>query len=380
MAGIERTLFNGDHEIFRGTVRRFVDNEIAPFHAEWEKDGKISREAWTKAGKLGLLCASVPEEYGGGGVDRTFSIILMEELARAGASGPGFGLHSEIVAPYINRYGSPEQKEKYLPKMAKGEIIGAIAMTEPGAGSDLQAVRTTAIKDGNELVINGSKTFITNGAMADVVIVVCKTDPEAGARGTSLVLVEADTEGFRKGRNLEKIGMKAQDTSELFFNEARVPMTNMLGEEGKGFVYLMQELAWERLQVAVSAVASMEAALEWTIDYAKERMAFGEPIINLQNTQFKLAEAKTEVTVARTFVDKLISLMLEDKLDAETAAMAKWWTSDLQNKMIDECLQLHGGYGYMWEFPIARAWADARVQRIYAGSNEIMKVIIGRGL
>ena len=380
MAGIERTLFNGDHEIFRGTVRRFVDNEIAPFHAEWEKDGKISREAWTKAGKLGLLCASMPEEYGGGGVDRTFSIILMEELARAGASGPGFGLHSEIVAPYINRYGSPEQKEKYLPKMAKGEIIGAIAMTEPGAGSDLQAVRTTAIKDGNELVINGSKTFITNGAMADVVIVVCKTDPEAGARGTSLVLVEADTEGFRKGRNLEKIGMKAQDTSELFFNEARVPMTNMLGEEGKGFVYLMQELAWERLQVAVSAVASMEAALEWTIDYAKERMAFGEPIINLQNTQFKLAEAKTEVTVARTFVDKLISLMLEDKLDAETAAMAKWWTSDLQNKVIDECLQLHGGYGYMWEFPIARAWADARVQRIYAGSNEIMKVIIGRGL
>ena len=253
-------------------------------------------------------------------------------------------------------------------------------MTEPGAGSDLQAVRTTAIKDGNELVINGSKTFITNGAMADVVIVGCKTDPEAGARGTSLVLVEADTEGFRKGRNLEKIGMKAQDTSELFFNEARVPMTNMLGEEGKGFVYLMQELAWERLQVAVSAVASMEAALEWTIDYAKERMAFGEPIINLQNTQIKLAEAKTEVTVARTFVDKLISLMLEDKLDAETAAMAKWWTSDLQNKVIDECLQLHGGYGYMWEFPIARAWADARVQRIYAGSNEIMKVIIGRGL
>ena len=380
MAGIERTLFNSDHEIFRGTVRRFVDNEIAPFHAEWEKNGKTSREAWTKAGKLGLLCASMPEEYGGGGVDRTFSVILMEELARAGASGPGFGLHSEIVAPYINRYGSPEQKEKYLPKMAKGEIIGAIAMTEPGAGSDLQAVRTTAIKDGNELVINGSKTFITNGAMADVIIVVCKTDPEAGARGTSLVLVEADTEGFRKGRNLEKIGMKAQDTSELFFDEARVPITNMLGEEGKGFVYLMQELAWERLQVAVSAIASMEAALEWTIDYAKERMAFGEPIINLQNTQFKLAEAKTEVTVARTFVDKLISLMLEDKLDAETAAMAKWWTSDLQNKMIDECLQLHGGYGYMWEFPIARAWADARVQRIYAGSNEIMKVIIGRGL
>ncbi|MFP6774465.1 MAG: acyl-CoA dehydrogenase family protein [Alphaproteobacteria bacterium] len=380
MAGIERTLFDSDHEIFRDTVRRFVEEEIAPHHAEWEKDGKISREAWLKAGELGLLCASMPEEYGGGGVDRTFSIILMEELARAGASGPGFGLHSEIVAPYINTYGSDEQKRHFLPKMAKGELIGAIAMTEPGTGSDLQGIRTTALRDGNELVINGSKTFITNGNMADVVIVVCKTDPDAGAKGTSLVLVEAGTEGFRKGRNLEKIGLKAQDTSELFFDDVRVPMTNILGEEGKGFIYLMQELAWERLQVSVSAVANMEAALEWTIDYTKQREAFGEPIINLQNTQFKLAEVKTQVTVARTFVDKLISLMLEDKLDAETAAMSKWWTSDLQCKMIDECLQLHGGYGYMWEFPIARAWADARVQRIYAGTNEIMKVIIGRGL
>jgi acyl-CoA dehydrogenase len=304
----------------------------------------------------------------------------MEELARAGASGPGFGLHSEIVAPYINAYGSERQKRYFLPKMAKGEMIGAIAMTEPGTGSDLQGVRTTALKDGNELVINGSKTFITNGNMADVVIVVCKTDPDAGAKGTSLVLVEAGTEGFRKGRNLEKIGLKAQDTSELFFDDVRVPMTNILGEEGKGFIYLMQELAWERLQVSVGAVANMEAALEWTIDYTKQREAFGEPIINQQNSQFKLAEVKTQVTVARTFVDKLIGLMLEDKLDAETAAMAKWWTSDLQCKMIDECLQLHGGYGYMWEFPIARAWADARVQPIYAGTNEIMKVIIGRGL
>ncbi|MFP6708073.1 MAG: acyl-CoA dehydrogenase family protein [Alphaproteobacteria bacterium] len=380
MAGIERTLFDSDHEIFRDTVRRFVEEEISPNHAEWEKDGKISREAWLKAGELGLLCASMPEEYGGGGVDRTFSVILMEELARAGASGPGFGLHSEIVAPYINAYGSERQKRYFLPKMAKGEMIGAIAMTEPGTGSDLQGVRTTALKDGNELVINGSKTFITNGNMADVVIVVCKTDPDAGAKGTSLVLVEAGTEGFRKGRNLEKIGLKAQDTSELFFDDVRVPMTNILGEEGKGFIYLMQELAWERLQVSVGAVANMEAALEWTIDYTKQREAFGEPIINQQNSQFKLAEVKTQVTVARTFVDKLIGLMLEDKLDAETAAMAKWWTSDLQCKMIDECLQLHGGYGYMWEFPIARAWADARVQPIYAGTNEIMKVIIGRGL
>ena len=380
MAGIERTLFDTDHEIFRDSVRRFVEEEISPYHAEWEKQGQISREAWLKAGTLGLLCASMPEEYGGGGVNRTFSIIVMEELARAGASGPGFGLHSEIVAPYINRYGSDEQKQHFLPKMAKGELIGAIAMTEPGAGSDLQGIRTAAVRDGNELVINGSKTFITNGAMADVVIVVCKTDPDAGSKGISLVLVEAGTEGFRKGRNLEKIGLKAQDTSELFFDDVRVPMTNILGEEGKGFVYLMQELAWERLQVSVSAVANMEAALEWTIDFAKEREAFGKPIIELQNTQFKLAEVKTEVTVARTFVDKLIDLMLEDKLDAETAAMGKLWTSDLQGKVIDECLQLHGGYGYMWEFPIARAWADARVQRIYAGTNEIMKVIIGRGL
>ncbi|MBV37958.1 MAG: acyl-CoA dehydrogenase [Rhodospirillaceae bacterium] len=380
MTAIERTLFDSDHEIFRDTVRRFVEEEIAPFHAQWEKDGKISRDAWLKAGELGLLCASMPEEYGGGGVERTHSVILLEELARAGATGPGFGLHSEIVAPYINRYGSEEQKRKFLPKMAKGEMIGAIAMTEPGTGSDLQGVRTTALKDGNELVINGSKTFITNGEMSDVVIVVAKTDPEAGAKGISLVLVEAEQEGFRKGRNLEKIGLKAQDTSELFFDDVRVPMTNLLGEEGKGFVYLMQELAWERLQLSISAVANTEAAVEWTIDYTKQREAFGQPIHDFQNTRFKLAEAKTQATVARTFVDKLIALMLEDKLDAETAAMAKWWTSDTQCRVIDECLQLHGGYGYMWEFPIARAWADARIQRIYAGTNEIMKEIIGRSL
>ncbi len=259
-------------------------------------------------------------------------------------------------------------------------MIGAIAMTEPGTGSDLQGVRTTALKDGGELLLNGAKTFITNGEMCDLVIVVCKTDPDAGAKGISLLLLEAGAAGFRKGRNLEKIGLKAQDTSELFFDDVRLPMSSLLGEEGKGFIYLMQELAWERLQVAVSAVANMEAAAEWTIDYAKNREAFGQPILDFQNTRFKLAEVKTQVTVARTFVDRLIGLMLEDKLDAETAAMAKWWTTDTQCKVIDECLQLHGGYGYMWEFPIARAWADARVQRIYAGTNEIMKEIIGRGL
>ena len=380
MTAIPRTIFEEDHGIFRDSVRRFVDAEIMPHHEQWEKDGQISREAWLKAGEQGLLCASMPEEYGGAGADRLYSIVVMEELARAGATGPGFSLHSEIVAPYILRYGSEEQKRRYLPKMATGEFIGAIAMTEPGTGSDLQGVRTSAIKDGNELVVNGSKTFITNGQMADVVIVVAKTDPTKGAKGTSLVLVEAGTEGFRKGRNLDKLGLKAQDTSELFFDDVRVPMTNLLGEEGKGFVYLMQELAWERLQVAIGAVANMEAALAWTIDYTKERQAFGQPIIEFQNTRFKLAEVKTQVIAARTFVDKCIDLMMQGQLDAETGAMAKWWTSDLQCKLIDECLQLFGGYGFMWEFPITRAYADARVQRIYAGTNEIMKEIIGRGL
>ncbi len=382
MSAQMRELFDENHAIFRDSVRRFIEAEITPHRERWEKDGQVSREAWRKAGEFGLLCSSMPESYGGAGSDRRYSIIVMEELARAGASGPGFGLHSEIVAPYVLKYGSEEQKREYLPKMASGEIIGAIAMTEPGTGSDLQGVRTRVERSGNELVVNGSKTFITNGQMADLVIVVAKTDPspEAGAKGISLVLVEAGRDGFRKGRNLEKIGLKAQDTSELFFDDVRVPAANMLGEEGQGFVYLMQELPWERLQVGVSAVANAEAALEWTIAYTNERQAFGRSIASFQNTRFKLAELKTQVTVARTFVDHCIQLMLRDELDAETGAMAKWWTSDLQCRVIDECLQLHGGYGYMWEFPIARAFADARVQRIYAGTNEIMKEVIARNL
>jgi len=375
-----RTLFSSDHDLFREQTRRFVEREVMPQHAKWEADGQVSREVWRKAGELGLLCASMPAEYGGGGVDRLYSVVVMEELARAGATGPGFGLHSEIVAPYIQRYGSEEQKRRWLPKMAKGETIGAIAMTEPGTGSDLQGVRTTARRDGDRLVLNGSKTFITNGFMSDLVIVVAKTDPKAGAKGTSLVLVEAETAGFRKGRNLEKLGLKAQDTAELFFDDVRVPATNLLGEEGQGFVYLMQELAWERLQVAVIAAAAIEAAVEWTVRYTKERKAFGRPIAEFQNTRFKLAEAKTQATVCRAFVDRCLELMLAGELDAATAAMAKWWSTDLQCRLIDECLQLHGGYGYMWEFPIARAWADARVQRIYAGTNEIMKELIGRAL
>jgi long-chain-acyl-CoA dehydrogenase len=377
---LPRELFEPEHEIFRDSVRRFVAAEITPYHQQWEKDGQISREAWLKAGELGLLCCSMPEEYGGAGSDKRYSVIVMEELARAGASGPGFGLHSEIVAPYILHYGSEEQRRAWLPKMASGEVIGAIAMTEPGTGSDLQAVRTRALRDGDELVLNGAKTFITNGQMSDLVIVVAKTDPEAGHKGISLVLVEAGREGFRKGRNLEKIGLKAQDTSELFFDEVRLPTANLLGEAGQGFVYLMQELPWERLQVAISAVANAEAALEWTVAYTKERRAFGRAIAEFQNTRFKLAELATQVTVARSFVDRCIALMLNGELDAVTGAMAKYWTSDLQCRVIDECLQLFGGWGYMWEMPIARAFADARVQRIYAGSNEIMKEVIARSL
>jgi alkylation response protein AidB-like acyl-CoA dehydrogenase len=380
MTSVPRTIFSEEHDIFRASVRRFVEKEIVPHHTQWEKDGQVSREVWLKAGEAGLLCASMPEEYGGGGGDRRHSIVVMEELARVGASGPGFGLHSEIVAPYILAYGSADQKRAWLPRMASGEAIGSIAMTEPGTGSDLQAVRTTARPDGNELVVNGAKTFITNGYMSDLVIVVARTEPDAGAKGISLVVVETGTPGYRKGRKLEKLGLKAQDTAELFFDDVRVPMTNLLGEPGQGFRYLMQELAWERLQVAIMAVANMEAAIDWTLAYTKERKAFGRPIAEFQNTRFELAEVKTEAVVARTFVDRCIELMADGGLDAATAAMAKWWCSDLQCRVLDRCLQLHGGYGYMWEFPIARSYADARVQRIYAGTNEIMKEVIARTL
>jgi alkylation response protein AidB-like acyl-CoA dehydrogenase len=375
---LPRTIFTSEHELFRDQVRKFCEREIVPQHAKWEADGIVSRDAWLKAGATGLLCATMPAEYGGADADRKYSAIIMEELARIGATGPGFSLHSDIVAPYILNYGSEEQKRTWLPKMARGEAIGAIAMTEPGTGSDLQGVKTTAIRDGNHLVINGQKTFITNGQNADIVIVVTKTDPKQGAKGISLILVEAGREGFTKGRNLEKIGLKAQDTSELFFADVRVPITNLLGQEGQGFYMLMQELAWERLQVAIGAIANAEAVLDWTADYTKSRKAFGKSIAEFQNTRFKLAEVKTEVQIGRVFVDRCIELVVERKLDAATGAMAKYWCSDLQCKVIDECLQFFGGYGYMWEYPIARAYADARVQRIYAGTNEIMKELIAR--
>ncbi|GAA3587190.1 acyl-CoA dehydrogenase family protein [Marinobacter xestospongiae] len=376
---IPRTLFDADLEGFRDSVRKFLEQEAVPYHEQWEKDGQVSRELWTKAGELGFLCPTMPEAYGGVGADFRYSAVIMEELARAGLSGIGWGLHSDIVAPYILHYGSEEQKQHYLPKLVSGEMVGAIAMTEPGAGSDLQGVKTNAVKQGDHYVMNGSKTFITNGQLADLVVVVAKTDPKEGAKGTSLFLVECAWEGFEKGQNLNKVGMKAQDTSELFFQDVRIPETHLLGgREGQGFFQLMQELPAERLQVALTAVAAAEAAWGWTLDYVKERKAFSKPVIAFQNTRFKMAEMKAEITAARVFVDRCLELHLEKKLDIPTAAMLKQWTTDLQCKVMDECVQLHGGYGYMWEYPIARAWADSRVQRIYAGTNEIMKEIVAR--
>ena len=376
---IPRTLFDADLEGFRDSVRKFLEQEAAPHHEQWEKDGQVSREIWHKAGELGFLCPTLPEEYGGVGADFRYSAVVMEEVAKAGLTGIGWSLHSDIVAPYIYNYGTDEQKAHYLPKLASGEMVGAIAMTEPGAGSDLQGVKTTAIKDGDHYLLNGSKTFITNGQLADLVVVVAKTDPKEGAKGTSLFIVESASEGFEKGQNLNKVGMKAQDTSELFFQDVKVPADNLLsGREGQGFVQLMSELPAERLQVALTAVAASEAAWQWTLDYVKERKAFGKPVVAFQNTRFKLAELKAEITAARVFTDRCLELHLEKKLDIPTAAMLKQHTTDLQCKVMDECVQLHGGYGYMWEYPIARAWADSRVQRIYAGTNEIMKEIVAR--
>jgi alkylation response protein AidB-like acyl-CoA dehydrogenase len=323
---------------------------------------------------------AIPEESGGVGADRRYSIILMEEQYRLNLTGLGFALHSDIVAPYIDHYGTAEQKQRWLPKMTSGDYIAGIAMTEPGGGSDLQAIRTTAIRDGDEYVVSGQKTFITNGQTADLFLVACKTDRTQGAKGISLIVVEADRPGFERGRRLKKLGTKAQDTSELFFNEVRVPVSNLIGEEGKGFGYMMNELAWERMHVGIQAVSCVEAALDWTIDYTRNRKAFGKAVIDFQNSRFKLAEMKTEIQVGRIFLDRCLELVLEGKLDTTTAAMVKLWTSEMQGKVLDELLQLHGGYGFMWEYPITRAFADARVQRIYAGTNEIMKELIGRTL
>ncbi|MGE0310116.1 MAG: acyl-CoA dehydrogenase family protein [Lautropia sp.] len=378
---LTRPLFSEAHDAFRDSYRRFLEKEVLPHHAAWEESGYVDREVWLKAGAAGFLCTSMPEQYGGADADRVFSMVMMEENARAHASGLGFGLHSEIVAPYLLRYGSDEQKARLLPRMARGEIIGAIAMSEPGAGSDLQAVKTQARRDADgNYVVSGQKTFITNGWHADLVIVVAKTDPAKGAKGTSLILVERGMPGFERGRRLKKLGLKAQDTSELFFDEVKVPAANLLGGEGQGFIYLMQELPWERMQIAIGAVASAQAAIDETMQYVRERKAFGTPVSSFQNTRFKLAEMQAKVQMARVFVDRCIETLLQGGLDAPTAAMAKLTCTEIQAQVLDECVQLHGGYGFMWEYGVARAYADARVSRIYGGTNEIMKEVIARSM
>ena len=371
-----------DLHLLADSARKFFDQEFAPHQERWSNEGIMDREAWTKAGAAGLLCASIPEKYGGAGGTFAHEAVIFDQEVRAGISGFGNSVHSGIVAHYLLAFGSEEQKAKWLPGMATGEMVAAIAMTEPGTGSDLQGVRTTAKLDGNHYVVNGQKTFITNGQHADLVVVVAKTDPSQGAKGTSLIVVEtADADGFARGRNLEKIGLHAADTSELFFDDVRVPTANLIGEEqGQGFAQLMNQLPQERLIIAVRAVAVMEEAVRMTAEYTKQRKAFGKSLIEFQNTKFKLAECKTEATIARVFVDDCMRRHLDGGLDATTAAMAKWWCAQKQCEIVDECLQLHGGYGYMTEYPIARMYADSRVQKIYGGTNEIMKELIGRTL
>ncbi|MGI5161308.1 acyl-CoA dehydrogenase family protein [Microbispora sp. CA-102843] len=377
---MRRDLFDEEHDLFRETVREFMAREVVPHHAQWEKDGIVPREVWKKAGELGMFGFSVPEEYGGSGItDFRYNMVIVEEIIRVGASGLGFGLHNDIMAPYMVDLTDDEQKQRWLPGFASGELITAIGMTEPGAGSDLQGIRTTAVREGDHYVVNGQKTFITNGINSDLVVVVTKTDPSAGARGTSLLVVERGMEGFTRGRNLEKVGMHAQDTAELFFENVRVPVANLLGaEEGQGFFQLMNNLPQERLSIAVAAVAAAETVLEETIEYCRNRTAFGRSIGKFQNTRFLLAELATEVEIARHYVDKCVRALNAKELTAVDAAKAKWWTTELQNKVIDRCVQLHGGYGYMLEYPVAKAWLDSRVQTIYGGTTEIMKEIIGR--
>jgi len=377
---IERTLFTPEHDMFRDTVRKFIEKEIAPYHDQWEKDGVVSRELWLKAGEAGLLCCTIAEEYGGSGADYLYDVIVFEELFRSGFSGPGFLIHADLVATYINSFGTEEQKRKFLPKMVSGEWVGSLGMTEPHAGSDLKAIRTRAVRDGNDYVINGQKVFISNGQLCDVLVLATKTDSDAGAKGITLFLVEGGMEGFKRGSNLEKLGMKAQDTSELFFEDVRVPATNMLGEEGQGFYLMMQKLAQERLAQAIRSATVTETVIEWTLEYTNQREAFGKTIGDFQNTQFKLAELQAEAVVGRVYTDKCIELFMQDKLDAVDAAIAKMQLSNLHCKAVDECLQLFGGWGYIWEYPICRAYADARIVKIAGGSIEVMKTIIARDM
>jgi acyl-CoA dehydrogenase len=377
---IERSLFREEHEMWRATVRRFVEKEIVPFHAQWEHDGIVPRELWLKAGAHGMLCCTVPEQYGGLGLDYLFDVVVFEELWRVGASGPGFLIHTDLVATYLLTFGTEQQKKEWLPKMVRGEAIGSLGMTEPHAGSDLKAVRTQAIRDGDDFVINGQKVFISNGQLCDLVVLATKTDSSAGAKGITLFLVESKREGFNRGRNLEKLGMKAQDTSELFFENVRVPASNMLGAEGRGFSQMMTKLAQERLAQAIRSATVTETVIEWTVDYTAERKAFGQTIADFQNTQFVLADLKARATMARVFTDKCIELFMQGNLDPVDAAMAKMVTSELHCETVDKCLQLFGGWGYMWEYPICRAYADARVVKIAGGSIEVMKTIIARDM
>ena len=378
---LARNLFTAEHEAFRETVRKFYEKEVVPNIERYEQQQHVDRDLWNKAGAMGLLCATMPEQYGGSGVDRLYSMILIEEQAYAMDSSTGFSLHSDIVANYLNNFGNENQKLTWLPKMATGEVVTAIAMTEPGTGSDLQAVRTTAILEGDEYVINGSKIFITNGYLCDMAIVVCKTGSgDKGSANLSLLIVEADQAGFSKGKPLNKIGMKGQDTCELFFDNVRVPKENLLGMQGMGFMMLMKELAWERMLVAIICQAGAEAAFAHTVQYTKQRQAFGKPISAFQNTRFKLAELRTEIDFCRAYLDRCMQLQLEGKLGIDAAAAAKYKISEMFSKVVDECLQLHGGYGYMMEYPIARAYIDNRANRIYAGTNEIMKELIASSL
>jgi acyl-CoA dehydrogenase len=375
---IPRKLFSDEHHIYREAVRRFIATEITPYHHDWESVGVVPRELWNKAGEAGLLCPNVPEEYGGPGANFLYNVVIAEELGRAGATGPGFVVHSDMVTSYILSFGTEDQKRKYLPGMVSGALIGALGLTEPGGGSDLKSMRTRAVRDGDVYVVNGQKTYISNGQLCDIVVLACKTDPEAGAKGVSLLIVETGTPGFERGRRLEKFGLKAQDTSELFFRDMRVPTVNLLGSEGQGFKMAMHKLAHERLIISVNAIAACEAVLEWTVAYTRERKAFGKTISEFQNTRFKIAEYTAQVQGARVFIDRCIELVLLDQLDSADAAMAKMVSTELQCKVVDECLQFFGGYGYMLEYPIAHAYIDTRIRRIAGGSSEVMREIISR--
>ncbi len=368
---VERDLFEPEHDAYRDSVRRFVETELQPHHHKWEKEGIVPREVWLKAGEMGMLCPSVPEEYGGIGADFLYSVVMIEEITRANVTGPGFMVHSEMVAPYILAWGSEELKHRWLPRMVTGEAIG---------GSDAKAIRTRAERRDDEYVINGQKTYISNGQHCDILVLACKTDPAAGAKGVSLIAVEADQPGFERGRNLDKIGLKAQDTSELFFADVRAPLANRLGEEGQGFAMLMTKLAQERLTIGVKGMAACEAAIRWTVDYVQERELFGQKLGDMQNTQFNLAQLAAEVSQGRVLVDWGIRRFLAGKLSAIDASKIKLLVTELNGRVVDQCLQYFGGYGYMTEYPISQAYVDARISRIAGGANEVMRQIIARDL